>query len=77
MGDENLVVNWSDGDRPTMDCFPFVWLRDNCQCPECFHPVSKGRLFLMRDLEVDIKAEAAEHCPESGKVRCLHAHTVV
>ena len=29
---------------------PAIWLRDNCQCPECFHPISKSRRLHMREL---------------------------
>lgn len=24
--------------------FPLVWLRDNCQCPSCFHPEVERRI---------------------------------
>lgn len=24
--------------------FPLIWLRDNCQCPECFHADSQSRV---------------------------------
>ena len=37
--------------------FPFVWLRDNCQCPLCFHPVSFGRTVLLRTIDMDVRFE--------------------
>ncbi len=71
MGDENLVVEWSDGGHPATDEFPFVWLRDNCQCTSCFHPVSKGRLFLMRNLNMDIRPKEVFFSAEKNKVMML------
>ncbi|KAF4528626.1 hypothetical protein B566_EDAN009230 [Ephemera danica] len=37
-----LQVNWT-ATSTARSRFPFAWLRDNCQCPSCFHPVSKSR----------------------------------
>ena len=31
--------------------YPFVWLRDNCQCSSCFQPDAEARLMLFRDLD--------------------------
>ena len=33
--------------------FPFVWLRDNCQCPACFHPGSNSRTINWEAFDVD------------------------
>ena len=44
---------YKEGQKPLQ--FPFLWLRDNCRCEKCFHPVSLGRLFLMRNLKADIQ----------------------
>ncbi|XP_018008277.1 gamma-butyrobetaine dioxygenase [Hyalella azteca] len=30
--------------------YPTVWLRDNCQCSNCFNPLALGRSFLMQNL---------------------------
>jgi gamma-butyrobetaine dioxygenase len=32
---DHLTVEWDDG---ATDTFHYVWLRDNCRCPECRHP---------------------------------------
>lgn len=37
----NLLVELGDGQRYE---FPLVWLRDNCQCPKCFHSGSYSRI---------------------------------
>ena len=50
-----VKVKWQNDNNEFL--YPLVWLRDNCQCPNCFHPKSKARLSLMRDLDVDIKVK--------------------
>ena len=47
-----LEVNWAAATHPSK--FPFVWLRDNCQCEKCHHPISHARNFYMKDLVLDI-----------------------
>lgn len=41
--------------------YPHIWLRDNCQCPKCFHPTSNSRIidiehfpFDARPMEVEV-----------------------
>lgn len=41
VGDHTLSVEWDDTES---DDFHFVWLRDNCACPECRHPDAWERL---------------------------------
>ena len=36
-----LHVHWKDGDSCA---YPFIFLRENCSCPHCIHPYSKGRI---------------------------------
>ena len=45
-----IEVQW-EGDYPTH--YPYLWLRDNCQCDKCFHPFTKARKLLMKDLNLD------------------------
>ena len=42
--------------------FPYVFLRDNCPCEECLHPVSKGRLFQLQNLDPNITPKKSEVC---------------
>ncbi|CAG9796274.1 unnamed protein product [Diatraea saccharalis] len=35
--------------------FPHVWLRDNCQCEQCFHSSAKSRIFDWSKFDLDIK----------------------
>ncbi len=37
--------------------FPFVWLRDNCQCEKCYHQISHGRMFPLMDLDIDTQPQ--------------------
>lgn len=37
-----LHVTWSNN---TVNRYPFMYLRDNCRCPECFHESSLQRSF--------------------------------
>ncbi|XP_053695155.1 gamma-butyrobetaine dioxygenase-like [Sabethes cyaneus] len=45
-----LVVELTDGRRYE---FPPVWLRDNCQCLDCFHPKSYSRVLNWESFDVD------------------------
>jgi len=46
-----LAVTWRDVARTSH--FPYLWLRDNCQCGECFHPITKARLLKITNLKLD------------------------
>ena len=48
-----LEVRWEDG-RTTEH--PYLWMRDNCTCSDCYHPTTLSRRFLMRNLDVDLTA---------------------
>ncbi|KAJ8333960.1 hypothetical protein SKAU_G00412790 [Synaphobranchus kaupii] len=48
---ERLVqVKWEDGSH---SLYPFVWLRDNCQCPVCTLHSAKARSLLLSQLDVN------------------------
>ncbi|KAI6145156.1 hypothetical protein BKA82DRAFT_127702 [Pisolithus tinctorius] len=34
--------------------FPYLWLRDACQCPKCVHPSTRQRLHRLSDIPADI-----------------------
>ncbi|XP_073429973.1 gamma-butyrobetaine dioxygenase isoform X2 [Dendrobates tinctorius] len=46
-----VCVNWEDGGQ---SLYPYVWLRDNCQCPECFLHSAKARKLPIENLDVNI-----------------------
>lgn len=44
--------------------FPYVWLRDSCQSPDCVHPSTSQKLHATSDIPVDVK-------PAPGGVRLI------
>ena len=58
-----LVVNIAGVEEE----FPWVWLRDNCQCLQCFEPISHCRVVNLTEWDLNIK-------PDNVKVRKDFAH---
>lgn len=50
-------VCWSDGGSGE---FPFIWLRDNCLCPECRHPEAWERTLDTVELDIDVRPAAVD-----------------
>lgn len=42
--------------------YPFVWLRDNCQCSSCFHKESLSRVVDWRTFDVDVMPIKVDVC---------------
>ncbi|KAK8371992.1 hypothetical protein O3P69_014198 [Scylla paramamosain] len=58
-----LQVRWEDS---SVESYPYIWLRDNCQCPNCYHPFSQARRVMLKDLDlsvacVDVKVLHDDH----------------
>ena len=49
--------------------YPYLWLRDNCQCPNCYNASSKSRRLLMRDL-------SPKSAPEEIKVSICFSYAI-
>jgi len=49
--------------------FPFVWLRDNCRCPHCFHESVKSRRTLVDQLDLDISPQKATVSSDANAVQ--------
>ncbi|XP_062917836.1 gamma-butyrobetaine dioxygenase [Mobula hypostoma] len=49
-----LIVHWEEGSH---SLYPYAWLRDNCQCSQCFLASAKARILGIKDLDVDISPE--------------------
>ncbi|XP_077178104.1 gamma-butyrobetaine dioxygenase [Paroedura picta] len=47
-----VCVHWEDGSE---SLYPSVWLRDNCQCPDCFLHSAKARKLPLENLDVNIE----------------------
>lgn len=41
---EFAFVESSQGQTKEEQKYPLIWLRDNCQCSECFHPGASSRM---------------------------------
>ncbi|EDO36770.1 predicted protein [Nematostella vectensis] len=58
LGDGLLSVTWRDGSSSR---YPFIYLRDICRCPQCFHRSSLQRaLDPVRELDPSLVASKAE-----------------
>lgn len=66
-----LITRWSDGQETA---YPYVWLRDNCQCPECYNPTASQRLILIRNLDVDVTPSALYTEDETLRIRWSDGH---
>ncbi|XP_033101500.1 gamma-butyrobetaine dioxygenase-like [Anneissia japonica] len=55
--DETIYLLFND---ETEARFPFVWLRDNCQCSECHDRTSRERILPLDTLDIDVKPIKAE-----------------
>ncbi|XP_026520548.1 gamma-butyrobetaine dioxygenase [Notechis scutatus] len=49
-----ICVRWEDGSE---SLYPSVWLRDNCQCPDCFLHSAKARKLLLENLDINIEVK--------------------
>ncbi|XP_046926042.1 gamma-butyrobetaine dioxygenase [Lynx rufus] len=49
-GAHSLRIFWHDGAE---SLYPAVWLRDNCQCPDCYLDSAKARKLLIEALDVN------------------------
>ncbi|CAL4068021.1 unnamed protein product, partial [Meganyctiphanes norvegica] len=51
-GTKKLQVRFGDGH---LSEYPYAWIRENCQCPQCFNSEAIARTFLVEDLDVNLK----------------------
>lgn len=57
---QGTLLNWSENylnlnKNDSSYSFPIVWLRDNCQCDQCFHEESKSRIIDWKNFDVNAK----------------------
>lgn len=67
-----VKVRFSDGTESPM---PYVWLRDNCRCPDCYSPQALGRKYLLTDLDVNVQANNIQSNEEVMKIEWNDGHT--
>ena len=61
-----VCVQWEKGEQ--IDKYPSVWLRDNCQCNECFDNSSRQRKLLLRHLDAEIEPACTSFNHETNEV---------
>ncbi|MCR9215450.1 MAG: TauD/TfdA family dioxygenase [Proteobacteria bacterium] len=61
----SVIVTWPDGQ--TTD-YPFIWLRDNCQCPKCFHPSTHERLLFTAAIDPEITPTSVERADDGIRI---------
>ncbi|XP_038048397.1 gamma-butyrobetaine dioxygenase-like [Patiria miniata] len=66
LDDQCLKVTWTDGQS---QLFPYVWLRDNCQCKQCYQASLNSRTFSFTSLDVEMIPICAVPSEEGKTVR--------
>jgi len=54
--------------------FPWVWLRDNCQCPQCYEALSRCRIHNLTEWDIGVKPRQVEVDHEAVKVEWEGGH---
>lgn len=63
-----LEVSWKEGKT---DIFPYVWLRDNCLCPACFHAASNSRVHPIKDLDLSTQPQTLQVLEEGKQLEIV------
>ena len=59
-------ITWKD---ETSHSYPYIYLRDNCPCSECFFKESSQRLLdVVRDVDINIKPDKVEMSDDGTKL---------
>ena len=59
-------ITWQDGSSHR---YPYIYLRDNCQCSECFFKDSSQRLLdIVKDIDINIKPDKVEMSDNGAKL---------
>ena len=54
-GRDSVEIKWNGKKDTTSAKFHYMWLRDNCQCQECYHPDTLQRLSDVLNIKGDLK----------------------
>lgn len=68
---DGIAVEWDD---KRVSHYHFLWLRDNCPCPQCIHPGTREQIFEIIDVPEDLRAETAELNGDELLVRWQDGH---
>lgn len=70
-GTDSVEINWKrkDDSVPNFwDKFHHMWLRDNCQCSECYHPETHQRLLDTLKISADLRPRSVQLYENSGSI---------
>lgn len=68
--DSNKVsITWDSNETSR---FHHIWLRDHCQCSQCYHPDTKQRLFSTFEIPEDVHPSSVVAEKEYLKIRWAH-----
>ena len=64
-----VKVAWNDG---TSSRYPYIFLRDNCKCPQCFEPKSdQSMVHTIVDVGLNIEAKSANFSEDGQHLKCV------
>ena len=70
--DDFLAIQWNDG---KVDKFPHFYLRENCNCPQCFNSLTNARIiFAPKELDLNVTAESANIDSNQLNVKWTDGH---
>lgn len=58
---DDVQVTWPDGHAGR---FPYLWLRENCPCPQCTHPEAWERIVDFMALPLTVKPDSVDGDPQ-------------
>uniref|UniRef100_A0A8D8YZ32 Gamma-butyrobetaine dioxygenase n=1 Tax=Cacopsylla melanoneura TaxID=428564 RepID=A0A8D8YZ32_9HEMI len=77
IGTKNLTLQNLENPEKNAQ-FPYVWLRDNCQCSQCFNDTSKSRIIDLKTnlktlpIDVEIVTDIDKSVDDNGEPKNLH-----
>lgn len=76
------LLNWSENylylnKNNSSYTFPIVWLRDNCQCDQCFHVESKSRIIDWKNFDVNVKPIAIDLGNDNVQIKWNDQHSSI
>ena len=74
--ENSVLISWK-GQPSTWSRYHYVWLRDSCVCPQCFHPQTNQRLFDTLQLPLDVKPKRVSLTDEGLSVHWQDGHESV
>ncbi|XP_075977607.1 gamma-butyrobetaine dioxygenase-like [Anticarsia gemmatalis] len=55
--------------------FPYVWLRENCQCEHCYHTSAQSRILDWSKFDLNVKANEVSESENSVRIQWSDGHT--